>query len=363
MSRITALLLIALLFFVSCDNSKKTVDKSHWYIEEEVDFLDINSFLSEAKIISLESKNYLVGYPEKIIKDDSLYYILDNRHNKCIYLFNTKGEEAGVFKKFGEGNYEYLDINDFDLDNEQIVLLCYPNKLLFIDKRDLKIKKVISLPKKRSYNRLTIDGERILLYDHYNSVVENVNLLTGQTEIVHNIRPLRGYVMGFQPVFHKCSDKLFFHAPGNDTIYAIKNNQFDPFFTFDYEEKKLAIDFFSNIEPADIKTIEYGLNPVINIVTIFEQDNSFGFIYTFRGSYYINTIKNGIREDYGLKANPPLSLSCFTSDNKLLSWENSYNLEENKDVSECLKGIKLDNSLYHKNGAEANPILFEYIIK
>lgn len=364
MSRIIFLFLILLSFFISCKNSKPVADKSHWYLEDEIDILDINIFLSKAKIVSLETKNYIVGNPEKIIKDDSLYYILDNRYSKCIYLFNTKGKEAGVFKKVGQGNNEYLDIKDFDLDNEQIVLLCFPSKLLFIDKINLEIKNIISLPKNRYYDRLTIDGQKILLYDHYNSVVENVNLLTGETEVIHNTRRIKGYTMHPQPVFFKCSENLFFQASGNDTIYTIENNQFNPFLVFDYEAKNLTMDFYSNIEPEDIKLKDIGSHPIINIKTIFKQDDSYGFIYTFGMLERINTIKNGIRKDHFLKAFLPFSSCYFTSENKILSWKNSFQWNiEDKDVVEYIKGIKVDKSLYHKNETEDNPILFEYSIK
>lgn len=364
MARTTALFLLLLLLFVSCGKPQQSIDKSHWYLEDEIDFLDIKTFISEVKIVSLETKNYLVGYAEKIIKSDSLYYIQDNRHNKCIYLFNNEGKEAGIFKKVGEGNNEYLDIKDFDSDSKHIILLSYPSKLFFIDKKTLDIENTISLPRNRYYERMVIDNNnKILLYDHYNGVVESVDPLTGEQKIIHKVNFMKGYTFDPQPVFYKCSNKLFFQAPGNDTIYTIKDNKFDTFIVFDYKEKKLTFDFYANREPGAIELKEIALYPVINIETIFEQGDSFGFIYTFGGLKRINTIKNGIRKDNLLKYHLPFN-TCNSTNNKIITSENPYRWDINQtDISDYIKGIKIEKTFYRINKADDNPILFEYSIK
>ena len=65
----------------------------------------------------------LVGNITKILKYKDNYYIASN--NKEILVFHTDGSFSHRINRQGRGPQEYVELNDFDIAEDQIVILSF----------------------------------------------------------------------------------------------------------------------------------------------------------------------------------------------------------------------------------------------
>lgn len=139
MKKIYIVILITLAFF-SCKESSQGL-KCESVITCNLDSIHRIEYLSEicdsVSLIKIdgEEKN-LIGQVEKILCDDSLYYILSV--NK-LFVIEPSGKVRHMVNRRGHANDEYIELNDFSIAGNRLIL------------SDTQLKRLIVLDKNCNY--------------------------------------------------------------------------------------------------------------------------------------------------------------------------------------------------------------------
>lgn len=99
-------------------------------------------------VLKADSAEYMFTSPQKIVYKDNTFYIHDwvNPRNSKLIAFDNKGNPVLSLNKRGRGPGEYLQISDFDIDEngdiwimdgQDDVLLHYSNDCSLIDSKKL----------------------------------------------------------------------------------------------------------------------------------------------------------------------------------------------------------------------------------
>lgn len=143
---------VLLALLASCRQEKKMEVNYTWECEKSdmKDTFDVQSLFADRYILGLEeTEKSRVGAIGKLVKVDTLLFVMDNRLAMRVFVFNANtGKFINSIGKVGNGPGEYTDINDFAVDtsNSTVSLLCGRNSVLSYDyKGAFKWKKEISL--------------------------------------------------------------------------------------------------------------------------------------------------------------------------------------------------------------------------
>ena len=117
---------VALMLSVaSCSHDKAPVNENWDCCESNLkDTFDIQSLFGDRYILALEeTEKSRVGNIEKLVKVDSLLFVLDNRLAMRVFVFNaTTGRFINSIGRTGSGSGEYVGINDFSVDTQRDIV-------------------------------------------------------------------------------------------------------------------------------------------------------------------------------------------------------------------------------------------------
>ena len=132
--------IVLLSVLVSCNNNKEQIPIAvEWECTEsnQKDTFDIQSLFKDRYILALEeTEKSRIGNIEKLVKVDSLLFVLDNRLAMRVFVFNaTTGRFINSIGRTGKGPGEYVDINDFSVDssNGTVSLMSERHEILVYD--------------------------------------------------------------------------------------------------------------------------------------------------------------------------------------------------------------------------------------
>jgi hypothetical protein len=348
------LYLICLVFICnSCSTNK--VETNECYLEEQNELLSTTDIFSTVTFLPLETNDdFIIGSVNKILKVDDFYYILDLQ-TKTIFIYDEMGKSVNKISKVGSGPNEYSSIEDFIVDKNYITLLCFPRKLIFINKETLNIENQFKIPGTVYYSRIAGWNGSILLCNYHDGKIDKYS----DSKITNIFRwdVLTGYIPSPDPAFYMCNDELFFQASGDDVIYHVEQDlTFSVFLTFNYHKKEKSIDFYSARNPEPLKKLsDIAEYPLVNVSNIFRSNNGIGFVYSFAGLLRISYINNFGTRIHKL-LNIPIPKALFL-DNKLISWIYPFQIDNKRFDG---MNIRNDSDSIVKHD---NPVLLVYDFK
>jgi hypothetical protein len=245
-------------------------------------------------VLKTDSAEYMFTSPQKIVYKDNTFYIHDwvNPRNSKVVAFDNKGNPVLSLNKRGRGPGEYLQISDFDIDEngdiwimdgQDDVLLHYSNDCSLIDSKKLPFE-VNSIKCINGgmlffglapWNLSDYDGVRILLSD---TALNIKKIVLNYYEFVDP-----NYV--FSSVgFTELDGSLLYHQPISDTVYKF-NNEGELIETYNF-------DFGSQSVPDKIRK-DIGLN--------YEELEHFSFLAKsvyIDESIIIGSVRQGRYKDF-----------------------------------------------------------------
>ncbi|NLB79627.1 MAG: 6-bladed beta-propeller, partial [Clostridiaceae bacterium] len=106
--------------------------------------------IKDVEVINLDCDEVLIGEIDKVIKFDSIIYLMDKKQNRSIYLFNLNGDFIQVISKYGNGPEEYMQLTDMFINAEDSTLNIVSridNKLFKYDLRGENLVAIEKIPK------------------------------------------------------------------------------------------------------------------------------------------------------------------------------------------------------------------------
>lgn len=114
---------IILLFSACTNNAIDYANQNIIKIDDHYELYRASDIYDSVKLIRLETTDkYLVGEIKKIIVKDEMIYILDDLGRR-IGVFDANGEYISKVDKRGNGNGEYVQIDDFSIDNKGNIIV------------------------------------------------------------------------------------------------------------------------------------------------------------------------------------------------------------------------------------------------
>ena len=358
----------------SCNNIKvennSLVDDTATKIDDDEKLL--SSIITINNIVPLETNDSsLLGNISKIVKNDETYYI--KAKGQPLMTFSETGKFNRTIGNLGMAPYEYLDITDFDIYDENVYILEYKRIQVYTISGDY----VRTIPLSLNASGLKVVGANLLLFVLGDKHVLHLMDMTGNT-IQKTLARNQALRLSRSVPFVKYSNKslLFPQGRSNDIIaYNIEDDLFSNMsfltssdvLTIDEEVKLMEssanykkeigkegfyfdgfqgfedqISFFSLSEDNDIilwvkdilkkQSKAYNLSSIINDVT------------------YVNT--------------PSFFVGNTDADDSFLTYIMPYRLLEGiEDYNDIKKTDNYDNMksvLDSINVNESNPIIIEY---
>lgn len=312
--RSTLNILIITLVMGSCNSVTKS---NEFYIGSSNQTIPIGTYLNKnVSLIAVGEKDSLIiGEVSKLLKLEDGWFILDQNKTKGIYKIDRNGNIEAHYMRFGEGPNEYIDIYDFDVnvENNEINLLCYPNKILVMDYA-FNLKHVYPLAE--PYENIACFQNKVYLYGK-NRTVFCLNPDTKQEIKIVSEGPME-QVSGYtNPVFHKVGDKLLFIARGSDRLYSILDGKATPIITLDYENKE---EICKEMKEKGVQLSAFSMRPP-RVYSFFETSRkTLCMIYSnpiFRICEF--SLKNNtVLKDGQYISTIPSFMSCQSGKNKLI---------------------------------------------
>ncbi len=246
---ILSIWMLLTLLVVSCVETTCKVTTISFNPKSKIrDIFDVGLFKG-VKLVRLESDGCIVGNIDKIISNDSLIYIMDQRIAKEVYVFTRNGRFVSKISRYGHGKYEYTQLWDifFDKDRNALCLLSrYDQKIISFTPDGKRVLEEIKLPKMFGHIVPTSDGY-IGYMDNYS---QNPNMPYNIWTMDKSYNLQDGF-MPINPQFESTSfadlnmfsvygDALYYKPEYVNTIYQIKDGEIVERYRLDFGERTLA---------------------------------------------------------------------------------------------------------------------------
>lgn len=123
-------ILIVCVLLISCKKTNSTDIENEIKINQTTNEYKINDIFYDFELLPLNTtKDGVFKNIDKIVFHKGFYYIMDKTGKRQILVFDENGEYKKSIGQFGKGRGEYINIEDFTIDeeNNRIVILTYPS--------------------------------------------------------------------------------------------------------------------------------------------------------------------------------------------------------------------------------------------
>lgn len=168
--------IIFLLIFVLAGCSKKSsLDENVPTIKINLDQLSdvsLTEFTDSIGVVSLETNDScLIASVFKIVKQNNLLYILDQRQN-TLFCFDLNGRYHFKINDYGIGPDEYQAIEDFTVTETGLIYLLEPwGNVYCYDKEGKLTQKISLLEKLKSYNEILATDSALVIFSLWGQVL------------------------------------------------------------------------------------------------------------------------------------------------------------------------------------------------
>lgn len=207
-------------------------------------------------VLGGDSAEYAIRDIDKIIYNDHIYYILDSRSRKIV-SFNQNGEPCSVLDKQGRGPEEYIQITDFDVDENGGLWILDGNKDAVMHYGNSgKLLSETETESQYSYLKCLNDGLLLGVSPWDASENSSYRVVKTDTCLTVNTRYSERTVefdpnFGFPSTGFSCSENhIFYNNPIDDNVCTFESDGTylgDCFFNF--STKRVPDDIRKNIEP------------------------------------------------------------------------------------------------------------------
>lgn len=215
---------------ISCNNTKNDNKNKESVNIDKMAMTNINieNLFDHISFLSIDNNNTLLPGAAKIIYKNSEIYISDGF---ILYIYDTNGKIIGLIDKKGKAKGEYLEITDFDVSNNKIILLDRNKKnVLIYDKQglfkfDVKLNVYASTLAIKDDSLLILNNDYSTHENSQNGKITLININSRETSYfgTYNVNKTSYMHMigGFN--FYKNGKDLFFYESFNPRVYKIED--------------------------------------------------------------------------------------------------------------------------------------------
>ena len=238
-------ILVGVLIF-SCAEKPYHTTTISFNLKEKPRSIFETGVVKSVKLVRLESDSCIIGRIDKIIRNDSLLYIMDNSITNCVYVFTIDGSFVNIIAKQGHGRFEYAQLYDifFDKENKTLCLLSrYDQKVISFSPDGKKVLEESLLPKMFARIVSTTDGYVGYMQNYSQSpnIPDNLWIMDKSYNLLESfmrINPkLESRTQGGIYPISTYGNVIYFKPEFENTIYQIKDRNVCPCYMLDFGEK------------------------------------------------------------------------------------------------------------------------------
>ncbi len=359
--RVCFLAITLIVMLGGCADTTETSEEIIFLERSEIALVP-QDIVGDYKLIPLEITDHsILRGVNKIVKVNSFYFVFDRR-TKMICKYDEQGRFLGKIHRVGEGPNEYVEIKDFYVYDNQLVLLTYPFKLIFIDINSLiPAQDEFILPD--LYSQVVVKGDYYYIYSGDSGLLDIWHSKDRQLVRTYQFDVLKGLIP-YDESMYVYDEQIYMHIPGDDVIYSINELELKKISRIDYPNRNSIIDFYSNRDTKPLELEEIGIYSLPSISNIFKLKNEFYFMYSFMGAFQTNLPdrnNKGSRVNCCLTAAMPLNPSVvFTDKDRLISWGYLFQLQKMPVEKTVIDSRKIDEIVSEDI---ESIVLIEYILK
>lgn len=294
-------LFLGVLFNFSCNS--KTNDQVISPSSEKIVFSDL---VKDYEIVPLFLENNSDFIPEstKILSSKGFLFVYERDLTKRIKIFSSAdGQEIILPIKKGEGPNEYIEINDFDIENDKLFLLDgVGRKILVIELKDndLEFSSLIPLPgmysrvaKGDNYYYLYSSGDSdklIHIFDEKDGIINKIH----DRNIWYLLKPFNS----FHPIQEEGKRKILLHHTFDRNVYLLNSEQSKVFKIFDFESHNF---YPKEQQHENFEALEDYSKEFYTRFLIYEVGNSSSFLLFFKNDVpYVHFKSESLNKSYPL---------------------------------------------------------------
>jgi hypothetical protein len=368
------------------DNSSDTNSTEYITIKKsDTATIKLSEVFHKIKLIPLKNNEAGAKKLDKIIFHKDKIFIMDREIGKGIFMYDANGHFLMRIGTVGKGIEDVENLSDFDINDDNIIVSEYPNKLFVYDvggkllnEKQLKFEfsSFISIPGGYLFYDSYRGGNNDMGTDNYNIIRTDLKLKFQQGYLPYQAEMMKNSVVSYPSNFQRIGNEILFSQSFTNVVYAFKNNKLEKKVKIKFEYIPLPEKISKNfISP---KTINEIFNaPYAHLMAPFYDNANYGVYrcaYAGKDLYLLRTphrsiMINDLQDDfYGV---PNYSFCGAIDENRLLgsiNWDAAYLMMTNTKSSYLEKGnpykVKLDKLLkeYQLDLERPSPVIavFEF---
>ena len=236
MKRIFYLLFLSLLIMQSCNRQKS----SGASLADVSILIDLDSVkraplkLADIRYIPLEtSKECLIGNADKVLIRNGKIYVADFHQAMALFIFDLDGKFLFKISRRGQGPYEYLSLQDFDIHSNGDIYIFdqYGRKFLILDEEGKYLRTVKSdyyfenfcVIGEKMYWAKFLDEKKFADLAVYNMTKDQTTFLLNNKKFLYNVR-----VNFCAYKFYYSPDNTYYSPQFSEIIYSVKEDRIFP---------------------------------------------------------------------------------------------------------------------------------------
>lgn len=260
MKLLIKLFFFSIIIFTSCNKQKDERSNDIFVPFKSDKEIKASSFIDDFKIIQLSTNDdNLIFQISKIQYLNDKIYIHDLPGN-CVLIFNDDGAFNNKLNRKGAGPGEYMQIFDFYIDGDNLLILDYTQQAILRYDEDLEFINKIYF--KSHGGKLIAQNNSFLIYNEPSGKEPDFQftLLSYKGDPIKQLLPRNStnhkYIWAQVNVFALNNDEKYFSPRYSDTIFSFTtDNSISPEFIVDFEEHKFPA--AENINSYDISDVDF----------------------------------------------------------------------------------------------------------
>lgn len=345
----------------SCNNkpqlSYSEVTPIKFDFDKEMKSIHDVNLIKDVDIISLDCDEVIIGEIDKIIKFDTIIYLMDKNQNKSIYLYNIEGTFLRSISNYGSGPDEYAQLTDMfidPIDSSLNILSRFDKKILKYDLRGEKLRLIKRMPKAfTSMNKMNESYSGYMgNYSEDFKKPYNLWLLSENLEPISNFFKIdkiwESRSHGSYYPFSKYKDKHYYTTLMDYNIYLISNDNVQIKYNFDLDKMEWPKDMDINKITEQERLVLYN-NYIYGFFNFQETEQHLVTNFLYRGQYLMCVYQKKEKEA-NIVTLEPYSEKYFFPFGKIISFDENtiFALNESEHIYRMWKGKDEYNNFEEK---------------
>ncbi|MDH6343628.1 hypothetical protein M2480_002386 [Parabacteroides sp. PFB2-12] len=319
MSRLQHLITIGVFvcFLYSCESksSRESAEGGSvvkFDFQKELKSIHDIDLIRDVDIISLDCEDVIIGRIDKVIKFDTIIYLMDKTQNRSVYLFSDKGNFIRSIDHYGNGPNEYIQLTDMFINPTDSTL----NIVSRADQKILKLNlagNILYEVKKtaKSFTSISKTNEGYVAYmGNYSQDKEypyNLWRLNEHFDPIEYHFEIESWQEGHYSsngyAFSSYKGNNYYITPGDFNIYSLSDGQIKV--AYSYDLGRLHWPKLSEQEWSDDKKLFEMKNKYIYHFYHFQETDSHLIVnFLYQGQYILGVCDKKKREADLVKLDP-----------------------------------------------------------